>query len=111
MTGIFDGLAGMLSSVFGDVVTHTPDGGSGMPAEIEGVFRAEPVDLPGEDDLGEFRWNGPTLSVTEPAALEIAEGDIIEPGDGKSYRVLPDGRHSGSPASDRFWTFSLELIE
>ncbi|MBS8228410.1 hypothetical protein DYI42_19470 [Vannielia litorea] len=104
-------MAGLLSGVFGGVVTHTPDGGAGMATEIEGVFREDPVDLPGEDNLGELRWITPTLAVTEPVALTLEEGDVIEPGNGKSYRVQPGAQPSGSPAADRFWTFPLEEIE
>lgn len=111
MTGIFDGLAGICESVFGGVVTHIPDGGAGIPTEIMGAFRETPVDLPGADDMGALRWVEVSLAVREPVALTLVEGDTIEPGNGKSYRVKPGAQPSGSPASDRFWNFSLELIE
>lgn len=108
MTHLFDGLATLCDSVFGGTVTHLPRAGG--PAVIEAIFRETPVELPAEIDVGENRWLAPTLAVREPVALTIFAGDMIDPGKGRIYRVQPDGQPSGSPAADRFWTFSLEEI-
>ncbi len=106
MTGIFDGLAGLLSDVFGGPVTHTPAGGADRA--ICGIFRAGPVDLVGDDGRTVLDV-APTLRVTSPTGTSIAVGDTIRPAGGALYRVL-NRVPGGSPASDAFIVFDLELV-
>lgn len=104
MTGIFDGMAGVLNSVFGAPVSHTPQGQASRT--IDAVFRKEPdtvTDREGHDYLIAV----PTLRVLKADAASISRGDEIEPGDGAKYVVL-NQQPSGSPASDAFVVFELE---
>jgi len=106
MSAIFDGMATVLNDVFGAVVTWTPSGGEAV--EITGRFRAEPVRVADEDGR-EFLMTAPSLRVTRPAADDLAEGDEIAPGNGKTYRIL-NSHPSGSPAVDAFVIFELEQV-
>lgn len=107
MAGIFDGITGLLVGVFGGSVTWTPTGGSAT--EIDAVFREEPVRVPDEDG-GEILIEFPTLRVQKPVANGLARGDLIAPGNGKTYTIgAPHG--TGSPAADAFVVFELEVQE
>lgn len=99
-------MAGLLNEILGAPVTWTPSGGSATA--LQAVFREEPVRVPDEDG-SETLLVMPILRVQRPAADAIARGDLIAPGTGKTYRI--EARHpSGSPASDAFVIFELELI-
>jgi len=109
MTSIFDGLTGILTGVLGDPgITWLPVGHDAVV--VESIFRLSPVEVGGAD--GE-----PVMAMTpvwrvpfDPAwPREPKRGDIIQPGDGKSYRILWK-QPSGSPAADHFLLFGLELV-
>lgn len=106
MTGIFDGMAGVLNGVFGAPVTHYP--AAGGSAVLQGVFREDPVEVLA-DERGTILIEAPTLRLLRDDALSVARGDTIDPGRGKTYRVL-NRLTAGSPASDGFWTFELEEV-
>lgn len=104
MTGLFDGVAGLLAGTFGSTVTHTPAGGSA--ASVQGIFRSIPVEA-AEDDGRIALVVASSLQVLATDAAGIAYGDTIAPGDGATYTVR--GRMpSGSPAADAFVLFQLE---
>ena len=104
MTGIFDGVAGVLADVFGAPVTVTPE--AGAPFEVTGIFREVPVVL-GQGEGGDVLAVETSLQVRKPEADAIATGAAIDPGNGKTYTVL-NKLPSGSPAQDAFTTFQLE---
>lgn len=106
MTSYFDGLAGLLTGVFGGSVSHTPPGGSAVV--IDAVFREEPVTVPG-DDGRDVLILSPTLKVPADHAAGIVRGSGIAPGNGKTYEVL-NGQPGGSPAADAFIIFELEEV-
>ena len=105
---LFDGMASALNDTFGAGVVITPLAG-GSPVSLKAMFRAEPVTLSGEhgqDILGVL----PTLRVPATLAAMITTGDQVEPGNGKTYRIV-NRLPSGSPATDAFQVFELEEIE
>lgn len=103
---LFDGMTGILADVFGAPVTWTPR--NAPPVSLRAVFRETPVRVPTEDG-GETLTVSPTLTVQRPAADSIVRGDTIEPGNGRSYRVIAPFP-SGSPAVDAFVIFELETL-
>jgi hypothetical protein len=104
MTSIFDGRAGYLNDVFGGPVTHIPV--IGLSRILQGRFRREPVTVD-DGDGGSLLFERPSLAVQKADAATISNNDLIQPADGKTYRVM--NRHpSGSPASDAFVYFELE---
>lgn len=104
MTSVFDGLAGVLNQVFGAPVQWvSADLGA---IEVQAVFREDPVRIADEDG-SEFLLKQPSLRVQRPMADQIMDGDTINPGNGKSYRVGA-GHPTGSPALDSFIVFELE---
>lgn len=105
MASIFDGMAGLLSDVFGSPIIHTSADGS--ERTITGIFRGHPVDL-SEEDGHTVLEIAPTLRVTSQAAVGILVGDRILPTGAAVHRVL-NRIPSGSPASDAFVIFELEL--
>ncbi len=99
-------MAGVLGAVLGSSVIWTPAGGPATA--IAAVFRETPVAEP-DDEGREILVTMPVLKVQRPAADGIGRGDIIAPDNGKTYRIL--NRHpSGSPASDAFVLFELEIV-
>lgn len=103
MTSYFDGLATTLNDVFGDVVRHTPQVGSAR--DIQGVFRAEPVEIL-DEERGAVLMLSPSLRVLKDIGADITSGDQIT-ADGSDYIVL-NSLPSGSPADDAFVMFELE---
>lgn len=93
---LFDGMAGVLTDVFGAPVTYTPQGG--VARQIHSVFRRQPVEAVDPDNHPVLVVS-PTWTVPKTLAPEVAAGDRIEPGDGKNYEIL-NVWPSGSPASD-----------
>ncbi|WP_243612933.1 head-tail joining protein [Shimia aestuarii] len=106
MTSVFDGMAGALNATFGALVQHTPSGGEAV--EIRAIFREQPIEVPDEDGRN-ILTVAPVLRVQRPVADGVSRDDVIEPGDGESYRVL-NALTSGSPAADAFVLFQLERI-
>ncbi|UWQ77611.1 hypothetical protein K3725_09775 [Leisingera sp. S132] len=106
MSSYFDGMAGLLTSVLGSTVSHTPpEGGKHI---LDAVFREDPMEIPDEDG-GSTLVLSPTLKVPADHAGGIVRGSVIEPGNGKSYSVL-NGQPGGSPAVDAFVIYELEEL-
>jgi len=106
MTGIFDGLARVVNATFGGPVTVIPAGGA--EKDIQAIFREEPYEKFDEFGEGSVATVRATLGVLKADAALLAEGDKIQPGNGKTYELsapLPDG----SPASDAFVQFDLTV--
>jgi hypothetical protein len=106
VTSLFDGMAGLLTDVFGGPVTITPVGGA--PQAVRGVFREVPID----DDVADGR---PGFSFVPVLRLQKLLSDSLT----KHARVtLPDGREfillrpvpGGSPAADAFVTWEMEAV-
>lgn len=108
MTGIFDGMAGVLNTVFGAPVTITPQGSA--PATLAGVFR----ELPIEQETGDGRMIvtvTPTLRVPKDVIAQLAVGDLVAPSltPGRTFTVL-QWVPSPSAAADAFITYLLEEV-
>lgn len=107
MTTLFDGVAGLLTDVFGGSVTHRPAQGGEFIRHW--IFRAPPVEVLGDDGHPVLDVL-PILRVPGPAAMSVSIGDRVLPGNGKIYAVI-NRQPSGSPASDAFVVFELEAVE
>lgn len=110
MTSVFDGMAGVLSGVFGAPVTVFPQ--SSPASTVQGLFRIEPIEV---NDEGTFvMMMVPTLKVRRDLLAALERGDLVRPstsaGAGKTYRVL-NQLASASPAADAFNIYQLELVE
>lgn len=105
MTGLFDGMAGMLNDVFGGSVTIYPGGGGAV--EITGVVRDREIAV--ADDHGESVLETvTTLRALKPDVVTLVSEDRVDDG-GIQYAVryrIP----SSSPAADRFETFVLRSL-
>lgn len=109
MTGLFDGVAGLLGDVFGDLVSVEPV--SGPATSLNGVFRREGFEVEGEDGSPVLILS-PTLQVSRAEPVALQRGDVVQPSiaAGESFRVV-NGQPTRSPASDAFVIFELELVE
>ena len=98
MTGIFDGMSGILSEVLGSRITYFPQDGSSR--QIQSIFRDTPIEVEGAD--GQLvRIDAPTWRVRRDLAPDLRRDDRITLSDGRSFRVMVV--HSlGSPARDAF---------
>jgi len=107
LTGLFDGVAGLFADVLGRPVNYTPVGGA--PRGIRSIFREAPIEAvePG-DDRGVWII-APTWRVQRHLVPEIARGDRIQPGNGRTYTIL-NAEPSGSPAEDGFLICELERV-
>jgi hypothetical protein len=106
MTALFDGMAGALNEVFGAPVLYRPLVGTN--AVIQSVFRTEPVTVLDQDG-GSVVIAEPTWRVPKDKASGAVRGDLIEPGDSKTYRILRRIPNP-SPATDAFAVFALEEV-
>lgn len=98
MVGIFDGMTGLFSDVFGEPVTYLPQGGSGSRV-IMSIFRERPIEVDGAD--GQIvRIDAPTWRVARNLAPEVRRGDRIEVDD-RVYQVMVV-HPTGSPAEDAY---------
>lgn len=104
MTSVFDGMAGIINGVLGDTVTVLPAVGSSF--DLAGIFREEPIEVLEADGRGVLIMS-PTLSVQKPLSASLAKGDVIQPSDGRQFKVV-NRQSNGSPASDAFVIFELE---
>jgi hypothetical protein len=107
MTALFDGVAGLLSDVFGSTVTLAPQ--AGFASKIQAVIRSEPVPLIAPDGRTTLDMR-PEMRVTSGIAAKICSGDSIITAAGKAYKVVAR-QPSGSPAEDAMVIFDLEVIE
>lgn len=107
MPSIFDGMAGILSDVFGDSVVFLPRGGSARP--VISMFRETPIEVDGAD--GQIvRIDAPTWRVRRDLAAEVGRGDRITVADGRAFQVMVV-HPTGSPASDAFLICECQLVE
>ncbi|WP_406720428.1 hypothetical protein RPE78_09605 [Thioclava litoralis] len=107
MTGIFEGMAGVLADVLGGPVLYTPKGGA--PREIRSIFRTEPIEA--EDQDGHpIVIIAPSWRVGRNLVPELARGDRIDPQTGTLYTVELI-RPSGSPAGDAFVICELRKVQ
>lgn len=107
MPSIFDGVAGILSDVFGDPVIFMPQGGSSRP--IMSMFRETPIEVDGAD--GQIvRIDAPTWRVCRDLAAEVRRGDRLILSDGRNFKVMVV-HPTGSPASDAFLICECQLVE
>lgn len=107
MTSLFDGVAGLMSDVFGSPVTLTPQTGS--PRTIRAVVRSAPVELVAPDGHAMMDVQ-PEMRVTADVASTIRGGDSITTATGRKYRIVAS-QPSGSPAADAMVIYALEAIE
>lgn len=105
MSSLFDGVAGLLSDVFGGPVIYRPKGGD--ERAIQSVFRKAPLEAI-DSDGHPVLIVAPTWRVRRDLAPEVTRGDRIVPGDGVIYEIQ-NTHVSGSPASDAF--ILCELFE
>lgn len=102
---VFDGLAGVLSSVLGAPVTIS----GSFAGTIQAIFREMPLDqLAGDGRV--FVVVTPTLQVRRNVAVLI-KGDIAAPSEtpGRTFTVL-QSYPSGSPAVDALVSYAMEEV-
>lgn len=97
-------MAELTADVLGSSVLHRP--ASGDPVEITSIFRTDPIEVLNGDN-GAVLISAPTWRVPLSRAGNIANGDLVEPWDGETYRVL-NRLPTASPAADRYMIFELE---
>lgn len=105
MTGLFDGLPGLLNEVFGSPVTWGPQGGT--PVTLRATLRQTPVAVAAGDG-GSVLVSDAVLRVPRDAAGGMRAGDLITLPSGQSWRIesrIP----GGGPGIDHFVDFTLEL--
>jgi hypothetical protein len=106
MTGLFDGVAGVLSGVFGAPVTFLP--ASGGSQVVQSVFRETPITVTGPDG-GDVLIVAPTWRVSRAVLASVARGDLITLADGRQFKIL-NQITTGSPAADAFTLCEMELV-
>lgn len=98
MTGIFDGMAGILTGVFGSTVQFAPR--YGPMRDVAGVFRETPVEVTGAD--GQIVViEAPTWRVPRDLVPEIRRDDLIRLEDARIFRITVVHK-AASPARDAF---------
>lgn len=108
MTGLFDGVAGLLSGVFGDTVDWL-DGGQLPALPVQSVFRSEPIEVEGGDGAPILIMQ-PTWRVSTTALPRLpARGDRITISSGETYQITAIHK-TRSPARDRFILCLLEQV-
>ena len=107
MTRIFDGMTGVLNSVFGTSVTYLPQ--AGVARSVQSVFRESPITVVGPDG-GDVLIVAPTWQVPRNLLSDVRRNDEIEVSGGRLFKVL-NQIGSGSPASDAFIIYELEALE
>jgi len=105
MSSIFDGLATTLTDILGETVRVYPGAGAGI--DVTGLFREDPVEAADEFASTSQLVLEATLQIPADMAAGISIGDVVDPGNGNTYRIV-NRVQSGSPAADRFITFVLE---
>lgn len=106
MASIFDGLAGALNGVFGAPVNFSPV--IGTPRIVHSVFREDPITVTGADG-GDVLIEAPTWRVPKSEMINARRKDTIEVADGRVFQIL-NQIGTGSPASDAFIVYELELL-
>lgn len=106
MTRLFDGMASLLTGVFGAPVSYTPAGG--VTRAVASVFRETPIEAIDQDGHP-ILIMGPTWRVQKQLVPEVKKGDVIDPGNGKIYSIR-NVQPTGSPATDAAVICELERI-
>lgn len=106
MSGLFDGMAGMVAAVLGQPVTYLPK--AGPPRAVLSVFRDQPVEAT-DSDGHPVLITSPSWRVQKHLVPELGKGDRIQPGNGRSYIVL-NVEPTGSPAADAAVICELERV-
>ncbi|WP_376872375.1 hypothetical protein [Albirhodobacter sp. R86504] len=106
MRELFSGISGLLNDVFGDPVSYQPAGGAARV--VQSVFRFEDA-LSSGPDGHDVLMLLPIWRVPKDLGITPAKGDLIQPGDGKTYEIV-NQRPSVSPADDRFIICELEEV-
>lgn len=105
MTGLYDGVAGILNGVFGGAVTHIPP--SGRPRILQAILRNPQIEVIGDSGHPVLDVS-PVLRVGAAEAAGIAVGDTVISAAGRRYRIV-NRQPSGSPAADTLVVFDLEV--
>ena len=107
---LFDGMAGLLSDVFGAPVIYTPQGG-GQPQVVQALLREGPVEVAGSDGHPVLIM-APTLQVPGDVLPGIARRDTVAAvaAPGLVYVVI-NRLPSGSPAADAMILCELERVD
>lgn len=104
--GLFDGMASVLSEVFGAEVIYTPAGGAAR--SVQSIFREQPIEAQDQDGHPVL-ITAPTWRVRRDLVPAVARGDRIAPGNGKTY-AIHNITSSGSTASDGNLICELERV-
>lgn len=107
MTGIFDGMAGVIAGVLGRPdIAYTPAGGTARA--VRSIFRETPVETQDSEGVSVL-ITSPSWRVERHLVPELRAGDMVEPGNGRAYRVK-NVWPSGSPAADAAVICELSLV-
>lgn len=106
MSGVFRGMAGALNVMFGATVLYIPL--TGGPRTIKSVFRETPITISGPDG-GDVLIVAPTWRVPKNLLSNAVRFDQIELADGRRFKVL-NQLPSGSPATDAFILYEMEMV-
>jgi len=108
MTGIFDGMTGLFTDVFGGSVIYSSAAG-GWSKSVSSIFREAPIEVEGAD--GQIvRIEAPTWRVPRDQAPQVRRGDRITLPDGRVFSVMVV-HPTGSPAADAFLICECQLAE
>lgn len=107
MQGPFRGVAGSLARAFGGTVTLFY--GTAQARRVTAVFRHMPRRVDGFNGA-EIETLVPVLRAPRHELTDLAEGDLIDPGDGRIYAFL-FLEESPSPAPDALITAQLEVAQ
>jgi hypothetical protein len=106
MQGPFRGVAGSLARVFGGTVTLKH--GTAQARDIQGIFRLTPLRVEAHGGA-EIETIVPVLRAPRDELADLAEGDVIDPKDGRLYRFLFE-MESASPSADALVPVQCEVI-
>lgn len=106
MSSVFDGMAGVLNTMFGASVV--------ISGSVTGTFQAIFREVPVEQEVADGRIVvavTPTLRVRRSDIAALVKGDVVAPSEtpGRTFKVL-QSFPSQSPAADRFVTYTLEQV-
>jgi hypothetical protein len=109
---LFDGMAGVLTGVFGAPTTYRPKGD--VARTVDAVCRNGPIEVTDAEGHTVMILS-PTLRVRRDLAPELARGDIVLPSApvtmaGRTFEVI-NMLPSGSPAQDSFLIAELEEVD
>lgn len=106
MTSVFNGMATVLGSVFGGLITVTPAGQSSR--DIQGILRNQPLEVFDQDGVSVSTVKS-WVKFHKGDIADLREGDLIVTAAGERY-VYGSRLPSGSPADDAFVIISLTEI-